>query len=54
MDYESIKRLGLEYIKDIDAETSDEIYDPFNNNHTILLQLKKLNVFLYFFICFYK
>ena len=41
MDYESIKRLGLEYIKDIDAETSDEIYDPSTNNHTIILRLKK-------------
>ena len=41
MDYESIKRLGLEYIKDIDAETSDEIYEPSTNNHTIILRLKK-------------
>lgn len=41
MDYESIKRLGLDYIKNIDAESSDEVYDPITTNHTIILKLKK-------------
>lgn len=41
MDYESICRLGLNHINNIDAESSDEIYDPSTNNHIILLKLKK-------------
>lgn len=41
MDYESICRLGLNHIKNIDTEASDEIYDPSTNNHIILLKLKK-------------
>lgn len=43
MDLESIYRLGLEHIKNIDLELSDEIYDPSTNNHIILLKLKKDN-----------
>ena len=41
MDLESIYRLGLEHIKNIDLESSDELYDPSTNNHIILLKLKK-------------
>lgn len=41
MDFESIKRLGLEYVRNIDAQASDEIYNPTTNNHTIILRLKK-------------
>lgn len=41
MDYESICRLGLNHINNIDTESSDEIYDPSTNNHIILLKLKK-------------
>ena len=40
MDYESIKRLGLEHYN-IDLEKSFETFDPSNNNHTIVLYLKK-------------
>lgn len=43
MDLESIYRLGLEHIKNIDLELSDEIYDSSTNNHIILLKLKKDN-----------
>ena len=41
MDLESIYRLGLEHIKNIDLDSSDELYDPSTNNHIILLKLKK-------------
>jgi CDGSH-type Zn-finger protein len=41
MDHESVCRLGLNHIKNIDTEASDEIYDPSTNNHIILLKLKK-------------
>lgn len=41
MDKESIYRLGLDYIKNIDLEASDEIYNPGNNNHIIILKLLK-------------
>ena len=41
MDIESIHRLGLDRIKNIDIENSIEIYDPTTSNHTILLRLKK-------------
>ena len=40
MDYESIKRLGLDYMN-FDAEKSFETYDPTNANHIINLYLKK-------------
>ena len=40
MDYESIKRLGLDHYN-IDLEKSLETFDPSNNNHTIVLYLKK-------------
>ena len=40
MDYESIKRLGLDHYN-IDLEKSFETFDPSNNNHTIVLYLKK-------------
>ena len=40
MDYESIKRLGLDHYN-IDLEKSFESFDPSNNNHTIVLYLKK-------------
>jgi transposase len=42
MDKESISRLGLDYIRNIDVESSDEIYDPITNNHIIILKLNKL------------
>ena len=41
MDKESILRLGLEFIKSIDLESSDELYDPSTNNHIIKLKLNK-------------
>ena len=41
MDKESISRLGLDYIANIDADSSDEIYNPTNHNHTIVLKLIK-------------
>ena len=40
MDYESIKRLGLDHYN-IDLEKSFETFDSSNNNHTIVLYLKK-------------
>lgn len=40
MDYESIKRLGLESYG-IDPENSRETYDPSNSNHTIIAHLLK-------------
>ena len=43
MDKESILRLGLDLIKNIDLDQSDELYDPSTNNHIILLKLKKDN-----------
>ena len=39
MDKESISRLGLDYISNIDVESSDEIYDPTTTNHIIVLKL---------------
>ena len=45
MDKESISRLGLDYISNIDVESSDEIYDPSTTNHIIVLKLiKQTNV----------
>lgn len=41
MDHESVKRLGLEYIRNLDVEASEEIYDPSTFNHTILVRLIK-------------
>lgn len=40
MDYESIKRLGLDHMN-IDDESSYETYDVSQSNHTIILHLKK-------------
>lgn len=40
MDYESVKRLGLNHMN-FDAEKSFETYDPTTANHTINLYLKK-------------
>ena len=49
MDKESISRLGLDYISNIDVESSDEIYDPSTTNHIIVLKLiKQSNGCLYF------
>jgi len=41
MDKESISRLGLDYIANIDVESSDEIYDPSTTYHIIVLKLIK-------------
>ena len=41
MDKESISRLGLDYISNIDVESSDWIYDPSTTNHIIVLKLIK-------------
>lgn len=41
MDMESIKRLSLDYIDNIDADSSDEIFNPSTNNHIIILRLRK-------------
>lgn len=43
MDKESIARLGLDFIKNIDLDKSDELYDPSTNNHIIKLKLNKEN-----------
>ena len=40
MDFESIKRLGLESYG-IDLENSKETYDPSTSNHTIIIHLLK-------------
>ena len=40
MDYESIKRLGLDHLN-IDSEKSFETYNPSTNNHTIIIYLLK-------------
>lgn len=40
MDFESIKRLGLDYLG-IDINNSFETYNPFNSNHTIFIHLLK-------------
>ena len=40
MDYESIKRLGLDHYN-IDLDKSFETFDSSTNNHTIVLYLKK-------------
>ena len=45
MDKESISRLGLDYISNIDVDSSDEIYNPSTTNHIIVLKLiKQTNV----------
>lgn len=41
MDKESIYRLGLDHISNIDIRLSDEIYDSTNNNHIIFITLLK-------------
>ena len=41
MDKESISRLGLDYIANIDVESSDEIYNPSTTNPIIVLKLIK-------------
>lgn len=41
MDLESIYRLGLDKISNIDYEQSSEIFNPSNNNHIIILKLIK-------------
>ena len=41
MDKESISRLGLDYISNIDVESSDELYDPSTTNHIIVLKIIK-------------
>ena len=41
MDKESISRLGLDYISNIDVDSSDEIYNPSTTNHIIVLNLIK-------------
>lgn len=41
MDKESISRLGLDFIKNIDLDKSDELYNPSTNNHIIKLKLIK-------------
>ena len=41
MDKESIYRLGLERIKNIDVTETTEMYNPTTCNHTILVKLKK-------------
>lgn len=41
MDKESIYRLGLDFINNIDVDASDELYNPGNSNHTIILRLIK-------------
>ena len=38
MDYESLKRLGLDH-RNIDVSSSFETFDPTTNNHTIFLKL---------------
>ena len=49
MDKESISRLGLDYISNINIESSDEIYDPSTTNHIIVLKIiKQSNDCLYF------
>ena len=47
MDKESISRLGLDYIANIDVESSDEIYDPSTTNHIIVLKLIKQTMRIY-------
>ncbi|MBQ9520861.1 MAG: hypothetical protein IJR67_05210 [Acholeplasmatales bacterium] len=37
MDKKSISRLRLDYIANIDVESSDEIYNPSTTNHIIVL-----------------
>lgn len=41
MDKESILRLGLDFISNIDLDESDELYDPSTYNHIIKLKLYK-------------
>lgn len=41
MDKESIYRLGLEFIKNVDLNNSNEIYNRTNSNHIIVLKLFK-------------
>lgn len=40
MEYESIKRLGLDHLN-IDSDKSFETFDPISNNHTIFVHLNK-------------
>ena len=47
MDKESISRLGLDYIKNIDYDNSIEVYNPTNHNHIIYLKLLKDDTFGY-------
>ena len=47
MDKESISRLGLDYISNIDVESSDEIYNPSTTNHIIVLKLIKQTNFVF-------
>ena len=55
MDKESISRLGLDYISNINIESSDEIYDPSTTNHIIVLKIiKQSNDCLYFKAIFNK
>ena len=42
LDKESILRLELDHVKNIDCEASIESYDPTTNNHIIFLELKKM------------
>ena len=42
MDYESVKRLGLDHYN-IDIDKSFETYDPISNNHIIFIHLLKHN-----------
>lgn len=41
LDKESILRLELDHVKNIDCESSIESYDPIANNHIIFLELKR-------------
>ena len=41
LDKESILRLELDHVKNINCEASIESYDPTTNNHIIFLELKK-------------
>lgn len=41
MDKESILRLGLDFISNIDLDEYDELYEPSTHNHIINLKLYK-------------
>ena len=48
MEFESIKRLGLDHIG-IDAQKSFETYDQDTNNHIIIIHLlKSKNIFVHY------